>query len=111
MDLPAFCCSRATTPSSNHGPLLSIFWPTRRKARRWKRRLNDAGQKDELHENGYWLLPFRLQADCPYLVGSCAEIGVKLRRFGEMNVSTIILDVDEQELDHVRKALASSGVF
>jgi len=30
-----------------------------------------------------------------------------------MNVSTIILDVvaDEQELDHVCKALASSGVF
>lgn len=24
----------------------------------WKRQLNDAGQKDELHENGYWLLPF-----------------------------------------------------
>jgi alkanesulfonate monooxygenase len=80
----------------------------------WKRRLNDAGQKDELHENGYWLLPFlTFQADCPYLVGSYAEIGAKLRRFGEMNVSTIILDVvaDEQELAHVRKALASSGVF
>jgi alkanesulfonate monooxygenase len=80
----------------------------------WKRRLNDAGQKDELHENGYWLLPFlTFQADCPYLVGSYAEIGAKLRRFVEMNVSTIILDVvaDEQELDHVGKALASSGVF
>jgi alkanesulfonate monooxygenase len=80
----------------------------------WKRRLNDAGQKDELHENGYWLLPFlTFQADCPYLVGSYAEIGAKLRRFAEMNVSTIILDVvaDEQELDHVGKALASSGVF
>jgi len=31
----------------------------------------------------------------------------------EMNVSTIILDVvaDERELDHVGKALASSGLF
>jgi alkanesulfonate monooxygenase len=80
----------------------------------WKRRLNDAGQKDELHENGYWLLPFlTFQADCPYLVGSYAEIGAKLRRFAERNVSTIILDVvaDEQELEHVGKALASSGVF
>jgi len=80
----------------------------------WKRRLNDAGQNDELHENGYWLLPFlTFQADCPYLVGSYAEIGAKLRRFAEMNVSTIILDVvaDEQELDHVGKALASSGLF
>jgi alkanesulfonate monooxygenase len=80
----------------------------------WKRRLNDAGQNDELHENGYWLLPFlTFQADCPYLVGSYAEIGVRLRRFVEMNVSTIILDVvaDEHELDHVGKALASSGLF
>lgn len=80
----------------------------------WKRRLNDAGRNDELHENGYWLLPFlTFQADCPYLVGSYAEIGAKLRRFAEMNVSTIILDVvaDEQELGHVGKALASSGLF
>jgi alkanesulfonate monooxygenase len=80
----------------------------------WKRRLNDARQKDELHENGCWLLPFLIfQADYPYLVGSYAEIGAKLRGFAEMNISTIILDVvaDEQELDHVSKALASSGVF
>jgi len=80
----------------------------------WKRRLYEAGQNGELCENGYWLLPFlTYQADCPYIVGSYAEIGAKLRRFAEMNVSTIILDVvaDEQELDHVCKALASSGVF
>ena len=80
----------------------------------WKRRLNDAGKNGELHENGYWLLPFlTFQADCPYLVGRYAEIGAKLRRFAEMNVSTIILDVvaDEHELDHVGKALASSGLF
>jgi alkanesulfonate monooxygenase len=80
----------------------------------WKRRLNEAGQNGELHKNGYWLLPFlTYQADCPYLVGSYAEIGTTLRRFAEMNVGTIILDVvaDEQELEHVCKALASSGVF
>jgi alkanesulfonate monooxygenase len=80
----------------------------------WKRRLNEAGQTGELHENGYWLLPFlTYQADCPYLVGSYADIGAKLRLFAEKNVGTIILDVlaDEQELQHVCKALASSGVF
>jgi alkanesulfonate monooxygenase len=80
----------------------------------WKRRLNEAGQNGELHKNGYWLLPFlTYQSDCPYLVGSYAEIGTTLRRFSEMNVGTIILDVvaDEQELEHVCKALASSGVF
>ena len=80
----------------------------------WKRRLNEAGQNGELHENGYWLLPFlTFQADCPYLVGSYAEIGAKLRSFAEKAVSTIILDVvaDEEELHHVCKALACSGVF
>jgi alkanesulfonate monooxygenase len=80
----------------------------------WKRQLNDAGQTSELHKNGYWLLPFlTFQADCPYLVGSYAEIGAKLRRFAEMSATTIILDVvaDEQELDHVGKALVASGLF
>jgi alkanesulfonate monooxygenase len=80
----------------------------------WKRRLNEAGQTGELHENGYWLLPFlTYRADCPYLVGSYADIGAKLRHFAEKNVGTVILDVvaDEQELQHVCKALAYSGVF
>jgi alkanesulfonate monooxygenase len=80
----------------------------------WKRQLNEAGQKSELHDNGYWLLPFlTLQADCPYLVGSYAEIGAKLRRFADLNVSTIILDMvaDEQELNHVGKAIAASGLI
>jgi alkanesulfonate monooxygenase len=80
----------------------------------WKRRLKEAGQNDELQDNGYWLLPFlTFQADCPYLVGSYAEIGAKVRRFAERNVSTIILDVvaDEQELGHIGRALASSGIF
>lgn len=75
----------------------------------WKQQLSEAGQGGELHENGYWLLPFStFQADCPYLVGSYAEIGAKLRCFAHRNVSTIILDViaDEQELRHVCKALA-----
>jgi alkanesulfonate monooxygenase len=80
----------------------------------WKRRLGDDKQDGAIHDNGYWLLPFlTFQADCPYLVGSYAEIGAKLRSFGELGVGNIILDVvaDEQELEHVRKALASSGVF
>lgn len=80
----------------------------------WKRRLNEAGQTGELYENGYWLLPFlTYRADCPYLVGSYADIGANVRRFAEKNVGTVILDVlaDENELQHACKALASSGVF
>jgi alkanesulfonate monooxygenase len=80
----------------------------------WKRRLHDAARNGDLHENGYWLLPFMtFQADCPYLVGSYSEIGTKLRSFAEKSVGTIILDVvaDEEELRHVCKALEHSGVF
>jgi alkanesulfonate monooxygenase len=80
----------------------------------WKQSLDEAGQKSELHDNGYWLLPFlTFQADCPYLVGSYAEIGAKLRRFADLNVGTIILDVvaDEKELNHVGKAIAASGLI
>jgi alkanesulfonate monooxygenase len=80
----------------------------------WKRQLSEVGRDGELHENGYWLVPFlTFQADCPYLVGSYAEIGAKLRHFADKCVSTIILDVvaDEKELQHVCKALAFSGVF
>jgi alkanesulfonate monooxygenase len=80
----------------------------------WKRRLADSGGKGELHDNGYWLLPFlTYQADCPYLVGSYQEIGAHLRRFAELNVTTMILDMvaDDDELVHIAKALASSGLF
>lgn len=80
----------------------------------WKRGLNEAGRSAALHENGYWLIPFlTYQADCPYLVGSYAEIGAKLQSFADKGVSTIILDVlaDEKELQHVRKALACAGIL
>jgi alkanesulfonate monooxygenase len=80
----------------------------------WKRRLRDAGQTSEIQENGYWLLPFlTFEADCPYLVGSYEEIGARLRRFAERGVTTMILDVaaNEQELEHVRKTLASAGII
>lgn len=80
----------------------------------WKRRLRDAGESSDIQDNGYWLLPFlTFEADCPYLVGSYDEIGAKLRRFAEMGVNTMILDVaaNEQELEHVRKTLASAGII
>jgi alkanesulfonate monooxygenase len=79
----------------------------------WKRRLY-AGQNGELADNGYWLLPFlTFQADCPYLVGSYAEIGAKLKEFAAKGLTTIMLDMvaDETEMQHVCKALAASGMF
>ncbi|MFT4115505.1 LLM class flavin-dependent oxidoreductase [Bradyrhizobium sp.] len=79
----------------------------------WKRKLYE-GQSGELQDNGYWLLPFlTFQADCPYLVGSYAEIGAKLRDFAVKGLTTIMLDMvaDETEMQHVCKALAASGLF
>ncbi len=79
----------------------------------WKRHLYD-GQSDKMQANGYWLLPFlTFQADCPYLVGSYAEIGAKIRGFAEQGLTTVMLDMvaDDTEMSHVRKALAASGVF
>ncbi|MDE5446600.1 LLM class flavin-dependent oxidoreductase [Bradyrhizobium sp. CSA207] len=79
----------------------------------WKRHLYD-GQSAEFQDNGYWLLPFlTFQADCPYLVGSYAEIGARLKDFAANGLSTIMLDMvaDEAEMQHVCKALAASGVF
>lgn len=79
----------------------------------WKRHLYD-GQTGELHDNGYWLLPFlTFQADCPYLVGSYAEIGAKLKDFAARGLTTIMLDMvaDETEMQHVCTALRASGMF
>lgn len=79
----------------------------------WKRHLYD-GQIGELHDNGYWLLPFlTFQADCPYLVGSYAEIGAKLKDFAAKGLTTIMLDMvaDETEMQHVCTALRASGMF
>lgn len=80
----------------------------------WKRRLRDSGETGDIHDNGYWLLPYlTFEADCPYLVGSYDEIGARLRQFTEQNVTTMILDVvaSDHELAHIRKALASCGVI
>ncbi|MGJ4946788.1 LLM class flavin-dependent oxidoreductase [Bradyrhizobium sp. HKCCYLS20291] len=80
----------------------------------WKRQLRDAGQSGDIHDNGYWLLPYlTFESDCPYLVGSYDEIGARLRRLAEQNVTTMILDViaDEAELAHIRKALAAGEVI
>lgn len=78
-----------------------------------ERRLYE-GQSGELADNGYWLLPFlTFQADCPYLVGSYAEIGAKLKQFVAKGLTTIMLDMvaDEAEMQHIRKALTASGMF
>lgn len=80
----------------------------------WKQRLNAAGSRSVLFENGYWLGPFmNYQADCPYLVGSYAEVSSQIRAFAAKGINTIILDVvpDQGELAHIHKALELGGVL
>ncbi|QAU48908.1 LLM class flavin-dependent oxidoreductase [Bradyrhizobium guangzhouense] len=79
----------------------------------WKRLMYE-GQSGELADNGYWLLPYlTFQADCPYLVGSYAEIGAKLKQFAAKGLTTVMLDMvaDEAEMQHVCNALEASGMF
>src|SRR4029078_59788 len=79
----------------------------------WERLLYE-GQSGDLADNGYWLLPYlTFQADCPYLVGSYTEIGAKLRDFAAKGLTTIMLHLvaGAGEMQHVRKALAASGMF
>ncbi|MFX7800731.1 hypothetical protein ABTK24_19755, partial [Acinetobacter baumannii] len=66
------------------------------------------GQSGEFQDNGYWLLPYlTFQADCPYLVGSYAEIGAKLKEFAAKGLTTVMLDMvaDEAEMQHAGRAL------
>ena len=88
--------------------------PDADRGRRGDAERHHEGQTGELHDNGYWLLPYlTFQADCPYLVGSYAEIGTKLKEFAEKGLTTIMLDMvaDETEMQHVCKALKASGLF
>ncbi|MEU8606799.1 LLM class flavin-dependent oxidoreductase [Actinoplanes sp. NPDC048791] len=57
----------------------------------------------------YWLYPFRsYRTFCPYLVGSYEEVGALLRRYLDLGVRTLVLDVpaEREDLDHTWTALA-----
>ncbi|MEM7699399.1 MAG: LLM class flavin-dependent oxidoreductase [Verrucomicrobiota bacterium] len=73
----------------------------------WKKRLKFAADAPDQNENGYWLGPFRnFQADCPYFVGSHAELAdlvVKLRKIG---VTELILDIPKGEVEFENAAIA-----
>ncbi|WP_186032125.1 LLM class flavin-dependent oxidoreductase [Burkholderia gladioli] len=90
---------------------------------RWKQSLHhEAGQQQETAHSapstpGVWLHPFRMgRADCPYLVGSQAEVADILLQLVRRGHSTLVVEtpVHERELtalagaiEHVRHALVS----
>ncbi|WP_437818885.1 LLM class flavin-dependent oxidoreductase [Sorangium sp. So ce1078] len=80
---------------------------------RWKQRMMAVAKHRQGAYPGYWLDPFRnLQADCPYYVGDHADAADLLRGLARAGVTTIILDLPpvEEEMAHVREAIARSGL-
>jgi alkanesulfonate monooxygenase len=78
----------------------------------WHQRLSEIGRASA---NGgaprpsdvYWLHPFEnYQTNCPYLVGSYAEVAAELARYMALGNRTYILDfpVAEDEFEHTSKA-------
>jgi len=79
----------------------------------WKRRMKLAADEGLDARPGYWLEPFRnFQADCPYFVGSHAQVSALMESLVGAGVHTIILDLPpvEDEFVHTRRAITDAGL-
>jgi alkanesulfonate monooxygenase len=66
----------------------------------WHKRLSVDARQAPTGEGTYWMYPFRTyKTFCPYLVGSYAEVAAMLRRYLDLGVATIILDVPQEADD------------
>lgn len=64
----------------------------------WKRRMMMAATMGEGAREGYWLEPFRnFKADCPYFVGSHAQVAALVARLARGGIRHIILDIPRAE--------------
>ncbi|MEM9280439.1 MAG: LLM class flavin-dependent oxidoreductase [Verrucomicrobiota bacterium] len=73
----------------------------------WKKRLKFAADTLDQSDNGYWLAPFRsFQADCPYFIGSHAQVRDLVVSLIGKGIEHIILDVppEEQEFAEIASA-------
>ncbi|MFT5468511.1 MAG: alkanesulfonate monooxygenase [Verrucomicrobiales bacterium] len=60
----------------------------------WKRRLKFAAEAPDESDNGYSLSPFRnFQADCPFFVGSHAQVADLLAELATSDVNEFVLDI------------------
>ena len=67
-----------------------------------------AAQMEQDAKPGYWLRPFKcFQADCPYFVGSHAQVSQLIARLVRRGVRQIILDIPclQEEFENVDAAL------
>ena len=79
----------------------------------WKRRMKIAADNSEGAAPGYWLEPFRnFKADCPYFVGSYAQVATLVEELVAGGIGTIILDLPPRasEFEHSFRAVASAGI-
>jgi alkanesulfonate monooxygenase len=74
----------------------------------WKRQLQERLQQEGDLAGPFWLGPFRhFQSDCPFLVGSHAEVTAILQRFMARGVNTFVLDL----LPHAEEFENAAAVF
>ncbi len=78
----------------------------------WKQRMMMAAKMAESARPGYWVEPFRnFQADCPYFIGSHAQVGELIARLVRKGIRNIILDIPaaEEEFAAVDGACQEAG--
>lgn len=76
----------------------------------WKKRLMFAEDTEDRCDSGYWLAPFRnFQADCPYFVGSQAEVRDLIVNLVKAGVDEFILDLCAGEEEFANCAMAFSA--
>jgi alkanesulfonate monooxygenase len=70
----------------------------------WHKRLSSLGRSQPQQESPYWLVPFETaKTNCPYLVGSYADVARELSRYKAAGYNTFILDIPpcREELEHI----------
>lgn len=78
----------------------------------WKWRMKMVAEGAAVARPGFWLEPFRnFKADCPYFVGSHAQVAALMNALVQRGVDTVILDVPphEEEFHQIDLALKEAA--
>ncbi|HYI00439.1 LLM class flavin-dependent oxidoreductase [Hyalangium sp.] len=80
----------------------------------WKWRMKMVAEGSAVARQGFWLEPFRnFKADCPYFVGSHAQVAALINSLVQRGLDTLILDVPphEEEFHHIDLALKEAATL
>lgn len=106
-EIEAWDAAQATYPPDAAGRRLQAFSMSNTDSL-WKQRLVAASKMAEDARPGYWLEPFRnMQADCPYFVGSRAQVANLIVRLVRSGIRHIILDAPPSEREVAEIDLAA----